>query len=105
MADFTIKQHDTWPALRATLTDQDGPINLTTATAIKLIMKGTAVTVTGNCTVTDAPNGIVTYTWATGDLNTADTYNLEFEITWNTGKVETVPNDSYLTVKVVADLG
>lgn len=103
--DFSIKQHDTWPPLQATLTDQDGPINLTNATAVRLIMKGSTVTVTGGCTVVDPVNGVVSYAWAVGDLAVADNYQVEFEITWNTGTIETVPNDGYMNVSVVADLG
>ena len=105
MADLTVKQHDTWPPVRATLSDASGPIDLTGATQIKLILKGATVTITGNCTVVSAPAGTVSYTWAAGDTAVAGDYQGEFEITWPGGKVETVPNDSYLAVTIKADLG
>ena len=107
MADFTIKQHDTWPALSATLSDQSGLINLTTATTVKLILKTASgsATITGTCAIDDAVNGEVSYAWVSPDTDTVNSYNGEFEITWSNGKVTTVPNDTYFTVEIKADLG
>ncbi len=56
------------------------------------------------CTVTDAVDGRVTYLWQAGDTDTSGTYNIEFEIEWGT-EIQTVPNDSYITIKIVDDLG
>ena len=55
MSDLTVKAHDTYPPLVATLDDTTlsspgVPIDLTAATSIKLLMKGTSVLVTGACT-------------------------------------------------------
>lgn len=105
MADLTIKQNDTWPPLKATLTDENGPIDLTTATAVRVIMKGTTVTIDGVCTVVSATTGEVSYTWAAGDTAVNGSYNTEFEINWGSGRIETVPNDSYKTVEIKDDLG
>lgn len=105
MADLTIKQHDTYPPLTAALKTSGVAIDLTTATAVKVILKGATVTVTGTCTVTGASTGAVSYQWVTGDTAVADTYNGEFEVTWSDGKIETIPNDSYFTVVIKADLG
>lgn len=104
---MTMKQHDTYPPLTATLTDLNGPINLTTATSVKLILRddADAVTVSGTCTIVSAAAGTVSYTWITGNTDQVGSYKGEFEITWATGKIETVPNDSYFTFAVVADLG
>ncbi len=105
MADFTIKANDRLPVLDAVLSNLSGAINLTTATQVRLIMKSPAFTVTGLCTVVDAATGAVRYTWAAGDTANAGDYQLEFEITWPGPKLETVPNDSYKSVSVLADLG
>jgi hypothetical protein len=108
MADRTIKQHDTWPPLTAVLKASGLPIDLTAATLVKVLAKNStgSVTWSGNCTVTDAAGGAVSYAW-TGvtDTATANTYNIEFEIQWSSGKVTTVPNDGYLSLEVKADLG
>lgn len=103
---FTIKQNDTAPPLVATLT-QGTPavaINLVGAT-VKFIMKqGAGVAITGTCTLTDAANGIVTYSWISADTAVNGTYDVEFEITHASGKVQTVPNDGYKQVIIVDDL-
>lgn len=104
---MTIKQHDTWPPLDAVLSDQDGPIDLTTATTVKLLLK-TATgggTGGGTCTITDAAGGGVRYEWQTADTAAIQSFNGEFEITWSNGEISTVPNDSYITVEIKADLG
>jgi len=102
---YTIKQHDNYPPLVLTLTDQNGPINLSTATTVKLILKSGTTSITGNCVITTPTSGIVTYNWGGSDTAVVGTYDGEVEITWNTGKIETVPNDSYFSITVMADLG
>lgn len=102
---YTIKQHDNYPPLVLTLTDQNGPINLSTATTVKLILKSGTTTITGNTVITTPTSGVVTYNWAAGNTDVVGQYDGEVEITWNTGKVETVPNDSYFSITVMPDLG
>lgn len=101
--DITFKQDDTWPPIRAILSDTNGPIDLTGAT-VHFIMKGLTVTVQGTCAIDNAAAGSVSYAWATGDLAVADDYNAEWEITFSNGKIETIPNDGYKIVRVKADL-
>ena len=106
--DLTLKAHDTYPTLKAVLSDSNGAIPLTGATQVKLIMKGTTAPspalVSGAMVVASAAGGYVTYQWAPGDTAVPDTYNVEFEIAWQAGGIETVPNDVYRTVKIVQDL-
>lgn len=106
-ADRILKQHDLFPPLQATLSDQNGPIDLTTATAVKLLMKTTdgRISVTGACAIVDAVNGVVRYQWVRGDTDNIGEYNVEFEITWPTALPETVPNDGYNLISIEADLG
>jgi hypothetical protein len=110
---FTAKQHDTAPAYVADLADDFGlvseaPINLTSATSVRFLMRKNGQTgtpkVSSVMTVTDAANGRVQHNWGTADLDTVGTYDVEFEITWTDGTIETVPNDTYLTINVVDDL-
>lgn len=107
MPDFTLKQHDTWPPLDAALVDANGPINLTTAASVKLILKTASgsTQIIGTCSIVSAVAGTVRYLWQTSDTASVNTFNAEFEITWNDGKIETVPNSGYFEVAVVADLG
>ena len=106
MADFVMKQHDTWPPLVAVLSDVNGPLDLTGAT-VKLILKPTTGSnIVGSCSiVAPAADGRVRYNWVVGDTAAVSAFTGEFEITWGDGTVGTVPNDSYFTLAVVADLG
>lgn len=110
-ADYTMKQNDTFPVLTAILSDQVGPVNLTTADSVKFIMKmaSPSTLVTGVCVIvtpqTGADVGKVTYDWIPADTATNGTYQVEFEVTWNPGDVETFPNDGYKTLEIKDDLG
>ncbi len=108
MPDITIKQHDTWPPLKATLSDSVGPVNLTGAT-VKVILKDnnliSPTTIIGNCTLVDAANGKVAYTWTAPDTANVNTFNGEFEVTWGDSTITTFPNVGYFTLAMVADLG
>lgn len=108
----TVKQHDTYPPLVATLSDLSGPVDLTTATAVKLIAVSLTHTITGACSISDPTNGVVSYAWVTGDTAFTGTYTLEFEVTWTGGGIQTFPNGSgtdssqnYKILYIVADLG
>ncbi len=102
---YTIKQHDNFPDFVATVSDANGLIDLTDATSVKLILKSDAVVIDGIMAIDNAVGGGLSYEWAAGDTDVAGIYDGEIEITWSTGKIETVPNDSYFTVTIVADLG
>jgi hypothetical protein len=107
MADLTIKRGDTWPPLAATLTDEEGPIDLTTATTITLILKSqgqSPVTIEGVCDVVSAAAGTVKYEWEASDTNAVNTYDAEFEIEWADLTITTVPNEGYKEIAVVPDL-
>lgn len=105
-SDYILKKNDTWPPLVATLNDANGPIDLTQATQVRLILKSNTLRITTSPVNIVAPtSGQISYTWATGDTAQSGDYSLEFEITWTNGGIETVPNSSYLTVTIVDDLG
>lgn len=105
MPDVTLKAHDTWPPLNATLSTDTGPLDLSTAATVKLLLKADSTLVSGVCTIVSASDGTVRYDWQTGDTATPGTYQCEFEITWATGKIETVPNDGYAAISIEEDLG
>lgn len=110
MADVTMKKDDTRPKLirrlKQTVDGVQANLALTNASAVKFIMKyQNDITVTGAASISDAANGEVTYVWATGDTATVAQYNAEYEIKWNDGGYETVPNDGYFSIEIVADLG
>lgn len=107
MADFTIKQNDTWPPLPAQLRDAVGPVDLTTAVSVTLHLKskGTgAITGGGACVIADAAAGRVTYTFTTADTGQATTFDAEFEVNWGSSKISTFPNEGYFEVAVTQEL-
>lgn len=107
MADFVIKQNDTWPPLPAQLRDANGPIDLTAAESVTLHLKsqGSGTTTGGGaCVVTDAAAGRVSYAFTTADTDTVTLYNAEFEINWGGGQISTFPNVGYFTVEITQEL-
>lgn len=110
-ADFFIKQDDRLPEFGCILSDADEQVvNLSGAT-IMFIMRPRGgdpdddPKVEASASVVSAPAGSVKYAWATGDTDTAGSYNAEWEVTFADGRSETFPNNSNLVVKITADLG
>lgn len=109
MADFVIKQGDTWPPIPAQLKEGTpaSPVDLTAADSVTLHLKAQGAGTKhagGACTVTDAAAGRVTYELTTEDTDTVTTFDGEFEVDWGNGQISTFPNEGYFTVQVVAEL-
>tara|TARA_R110000868_G_scaffold25149_3_gene98215 strand:+ start:1434 stop:1748 length:315 start_codon:yes stop_codon:yes gene_type:complete len=98
---FTIKQHDTSPAISYILSDQDGPVNLTGAS----VRFYCGSVVAEDADVTDASGGQVTYEWLPADTAQPGYYRAEFEVVYADGSKETFPNEGYIGVYIEADLG
>lgn len=106
MADFTIKQNDRAPALRASLKAAGGTVkNLSGATEVRFKMGKSTGTLKVNEVITpiEPANGTCVYSWADGDTDEAGTFFAEFEVTNADGTKETFPNSKPLTVSVKAD--
>lgn len=106
--DFFIKQSDTSPPIVAILKDATGTVVDLTGSTIRFIMTNKATLVKiidAPCDIVDAVNGRVSYAWVSPDTDVPAAYKAEFEVTWVDGTFETFPNSTYITVKVVADLG
>jgi hypothetical protein len=90
-------------------------INLSAASSVRFIMRSVGLSdddppkVNAVATITDAVNGIVSYTFTTADLDTTGDYNIEWELHWSDGGIKTIPDGSdgtdYLSLTVVDDLG
>lgn len=105
-ATFYIKKGDTEPKLRATLQNADGTaIDLTTATGLSFVMKAPNGTSTKTAaSFVNRATGVVEYAWMPADTAAAGAYNCEFEISW-AGRLQTVPSNEYIVVRIVDDLG
>jgi hypothetical protein len=128
-ADIVMKRHDTSEPLKATLrrknpsTGEWEPIDLATALKVTLLLKGERVTLAMErpCTAwggapittsTGAAAGQVEYAWGQTDLEPAvvpELFKMEWEIespiTAGVKRFQTVPNNKYRTLEVIADLG
>jgi hypothetical protein len=112
MADFEIKENDTLPKIQYQLQDSVGNINLTGATVLFImsLTKGGTPKVAAAATITAPTTGMVEYQWLAADTDTpndpddeADVYLAEWQVTIG-GQVITVPNDGYITVRIIPDL-
>jgi hypothetical protein len=105
---FRIKKRDLLPEIQGTCEDANGPVDLTTASSVRFLMglSGSATNkVSAAATFVDRPNGIVKYTWAGTDTDTAGDYDAEFEVTWPGTKPETFPNRGFIKVSITDDRG
>ena len=105
---FVIKQGDRREPIERTLRGSDGvAVNLTGAT-VKFLMRpegGGAVKIDAAATVVDAPTGAVRYSWDSDDTDTAGKFEAEFEVTFGDGTKETFPNEEYIPVLIIDDIG
>lgn len=108
--DFSIKAHDRLPGIRAQLmTDEDvpQPIDLSTATAVKFIMRpeaGGVPTVNAAASILQPLTGVVQYDWLAVDTSTPGIYHGEWEVTWSNLKKQTFPTTTYHLIEILADL-
>lgn len=109
MTDFYIKQNDTSPALLATITDADGPVNLTGASVTFYMASavGSVKTIitSGAATVINAATGQVSYSWDAPDTAIAGIHIAEFEVVFSDASKETFPNDGYISINITPDIG
>ncbi len=75
-------------------------VDLTSATPVfkAALNTGSIIAFSGNCSVTDASNGICTYTVQSTDFDTSGEYNVELQITYAGGKVITATMDNIIII-------
>lgn len=106
MAEFQIPQDRLLPLLTATLSDANGVLNLSGASAVKFQMRlpgSSTLKVNAAADVTDAAGGEVTYTWVGADTDTPGLYVSWFEVTAG-GKTFAAPEPS-MVVEVTRGAG
>lgn len=107
---FDLKQFDLRPVLRIRLLDGITPVNLTTASEVRLLLKNRATGLKVNAVMTKlnqadaATVGFVEYTWLPGDTNTLGTFQGEIQVLWAGGQPQTFPAKGYFTIAINRDL-
>jgi hypothetical protein len=106
MATFEIKRNDRRPRFRVQLTANGVPVDLTTASAARIIMKSGSTVKLNKVSMTfiDRAAGIVEYAWAAADTSTSGSYNVEVEIDWGSSDFQTFPTTGYFIVTINDDL-
>ena len=109
MADFTIKQNDTLPQLKATLLNYDNtPYVIPAGATIRFVMKrqnNQQIKVSSTAVVVlDAAHGVIQYQWQPADTSDEGLFNFEFEVTLVNNLRITFPNSSYRVCEILADL-
>lgn len=100
-----IKRGDLEPELEIALTRDGAPVDLTPAQSVNVVMLPRARGAAVRRIATGGATGVVKMPWVAGDTDAPGLIDLEVEVTWPVDRPETFPEDGYLTVEVVPDLG
>jgi hypothetical protein len=100
-----IKRNDTKDNIKATLSNESGPVDLTGATVRFLMSKRGIVKVDRQVQIQDAVNGIVWMVFDQGDTDESGSFQAEFEVTFSDARIETFPNDGFFLINIINDLG
>lgn len=106
MTTLTIKQHDSGRPVVDTLSDADGPINLTGAT-VKMLARNSdtgVVVINAAATITNATAGAVSYALTAADLAAAAVLQFEWQIAYADGSIFTVPSNGYHYISILGDV-
>jgi len=108
-AQFRLKQNDTGKPIEGILRDGFGsPVDVTAATVLFLmrLVPAGAVKISAGVmgTVGSAANGRVKYSFTSGDVDTAGTYEAEAQATFPNGLVRTFPEQGYIIVEIEDDI-
>lgn len=103
--EATFVQGNTAPDIVAQLHDEKVAtlvLDLTTATSVRFQMRKSddvLFTVDAVADITNASQGLVSYSWAQTDLNVDGDYDTQWEVHWTDGKVQTVAKTNKITVR------
>jgi len=104
MADFETKQFDTRNALKATLKQNDTPVDLTDCDVFFKMYQNSEEIINREIIIDDAVNGVVWVVFNEDELEPG-LHKGEFVVEWPDGKKETFPNDGYLEIIIRENLG
>ncbi|MBP1971571.1 hypothetical protein J2Z83_003722 [Virgibacillus natechei] len=100
MNQITLKRGDTGIGLRATLSNEAGNVDLTDANVLFFMGKHEI-----KAGIHDAEGGVVNVTFNRNHTSKTGIFRAEFEVTYSDGRVEAYPNDDYVQIRIMKDLG
>jgi len=107
---ISMKAGDLEPSALVELTSQGRPLNVSTASSVRFIMRAHGATTpqidAAAVKIDDgtvSKRGLVRYEWQSGDTDDAGTYSAWFEVVWSAGRSQTFPPIGAMTVKIEAD--
>ena len=105
--DITIKRGDTRNCIKAILKNASGaPVDLTgCSVSFHMAPLNRPAVISRAAHIEDAAAGEVWVVWAPGETDTAGVYRAEFEVVYQDGRRETFPNDGYISIQILNDLG
>lgn len=101
MTNLEMRRGDLKPDLVIDLTDDNGPIPLSTATTVNVVARQNGALLFKRSVPLE--DGVATMEWQVSDTDIAGTILVEVEIVWPGVKPQTVRPDNL--VKVLPDLG
>lgn len=101
---MSIRKGSTRPIVQGNLEDSSGTvIDLADVTAVTFTMYNDTETIVdaSSGSVLDSDNGYVSYTWSTGDTDTAGTYYGYFTLTFSDSTVMRAPSKNLFIIEIV----
>lgn len=97
-----LKQGDLYPPL---VIDTNANVTGATSLLAKIRRVHQVTVLSKTLTATDAPNGILSYSWVAGDTDTPGTYLIEAFVTFAGGAIQRFPQRSYLELVIRPKVG
>ncbi|MBB6451975.1 hypothetical protein HNQ94_000396 [Salirhabdus euzebyi] len=91
-----LKQNDTGIGVKATLSNENGNVNLDGATVLFCMGKHKIT-----ARIEDAANGLVLVPFTNVHTSETGFFKAEFEVIFSDERIETFPNNDYLTVNIM----
>ena len=108
MADIVRKRNDTTP-LYVTLTSDGSSEPLTEASGVRFYMaeksSGDGLKIDGKAQIVDAEDGVVRYRFSPSDVDQSGFFVAEWEVKYSDGSILTFPDERYMTIEIIDDLG
>lgn len=101
---ISLKRGDLEPPLEILCTDDEVPVDLSLAASIRVIGARSGIKVIDQ-SASGSSAGVVLYNWQAGDTDLEGVIDLEVEVTWAGNRKQTFPANSYLSVRIIPDLG